>query len=373
MKKYRLLYFVSEDDYFLTHKFHQAKDALNDMKVLIVSNFNKNEKKIKSAGFDTYDIKLNRRSLNPISNLITLFKLIRISNNFKPDIIQCIALKPIILTTLASIFFNKRVKIICCVVGLGYLFINKGLISLIIKKIYFLLIKLLSKKKVKYIFQNKDDLEIFKTNGVLKISSSRIIKGSGVDLTKFRNRKTTKKYDLIFHSRVLKDKGIYELVEAIKILRKQNIFFKTLILGSPDPLNRSSLKKKDLLFWVGKKLVVWKPKVKNVLKFLHESKIAILPSYREGLPKSLLEAASCELPIISTNVTGCKEICIENYNGYLANPRDPISLSKAIKKLVFNKDLINKFGKNSRILVKKRFSNQIVSNQFKKVYKEFLK
>ena len=128
--------------------------------------------------------------------------------------------------------------------------------------------------------------------------------------------KKRKIYDLIFHSRVIRDKGIYEIIDALKILRKKNINLKTLILGDPDNKNRSTVTLDQLDVWIKKNFIMWKPKVENVIPFFQKSKISILPSYREGLPKGLLEAASCKLPLISTNVPGCREICKNNFNGF---------------------------------------------------------
>ena len=148
---------------------------------------------------------------------------------------------------------------------------------------------------------------------------------------------------------------------------------KTLFLGNPDYKNRSSITKPELKSWVRENLILWKPRVENVIPYLQRSKISILPSYREGLPKGLLEAASCSLPIISTNVPGCREVCKNNYNGFLIRTNDPKSLSESIKKLIFNKKLLKRFGLNSRSLVKKKFSSDIISKKFLDVYIEIIK
>ena len=140
------------------------------------------------------------------------------------------------------------------------------------------------------------------------------------------------------------------------------------MLGDPDPKNRSSISKNQLQIWDSKKVIIWKRKVENVVSFLNKSRVSILPSYREGLPKSLLEAASCSLPIIATNVPGCREICRNNYNGFLVPPKDSLSIADAIEKLLNDSNLIKKFGKNSRELVVKNFSDKIISNDFLKIY-----
>ena len=148
MKKYKLLYFVSEDEYFLSHKIFQAKDALkNKFDVMVVCNFTKHENKIKSEGFKTQNISIDRKSINPINNLNCLIALLKIIRTFKPNIIQCFALKPILLTSIAS-FFNKNIKVLCCVVGVGFLIINKSLFSNIVRECYFFLLKIFNMKNI---------------------------------------------------------------------------------------------------------------------------------------------------------------------------------------------------------------------------------
>ncbi len=373
MKKYKLLYFISEDEYFLSHKIFQAKDALkNKFDVMVICNFTKYENKIKSEGFKTQNINFDRGSINPLTNLNYLIKLLKIIHTFKPNIIQCFALKPILLTSMAA-FFNKKIKVLCCVVGVGSLVINNNFFSNIIRGFYFFLLKIFTMNNISYVFQNLDDAELFKKKGVIKNKNVKIIKGSGVDTNFFKKSKNKKIYDLIFHSRILKDKGIIEIIDALKKLKKKKIILSTLILGNPDPKNFSSISVEKLNSWNDSKIIIWKPRVANVLPYLQKSKIAILPSYREGLPRSLLEAASCELPLISTNVPGCKEICLDKFNGFLVNPKDSKSLAKAIKKLAFNQRLIDKFGKNGRAHIIKNFANELVSKKFSEVYQSLLK
>ena len=373
MKKCKLLYFISEDQYFLTHKINQAKDSFALMNnIMVVSNFSNYENKIKKIGFETFNLKFNRKSINPLSNLILIFNFVKVVKKFNPDFIQCIALKPILLTIIASAFLKKKIKIICCVVGMGYLFINKNFSTYLLKVLYFTLLKIFFSKRLYFIFQNKDDNFIFKRLGFSKPSNTTIIRGSGVNIKKFKPKKIKKIYDCIFHSRILKDKGIFEIIDALKLLHKKKIFPKILILGSPDPGNYASVDESLLKKWKKENLIIWKPRVSDVSTFLQQSKISILPSYREGLPKSLLEAASCALPIIASNVPGCKEICHNEYNGFLVKPKDHKDLAKAIQKLINNKTLIKKFGENSRLLVEKNFSDQKISSDFRLFFKKLM-
>ena len=226
----------------------------------------------------------------------------------------------------------------------------------------------LRKKNSIFVFQNNDDKKIFMNKNLLRNVSFKIIKGSGVNVNKFCSKKVKKIYDIIFHSRLLYDKGFNEIVEALEILRKKKIYPKTLILGDPDKSNRSSVDESIIISMARKKKFHWINKVGNVIPYLQKSKISILPSYREGLPKSLLEAASCKLPLVATDVPGCREICKNNFNGILIPKKNSKSLSKGIEKLLKNESLMLKYGENGRKLVKENFSLKAISNLFMKIY-----
>ena len=137
--------------------------------------------------------------------------------------------------------------------------------------------------------------------------------------------------------------------------------------------NRASIPENKILKWQSQKILTWKKKVINVIPYLQQSRISILPSYREGFPRGLLEAASCGLPLISTNVPGCRDICINDFNGFLVSPKDHLSLAKAIKKLIENPVKQKRFSDNSINLVKEKFMDKIISSEFLNVYKDILK
>ena len=373
MKKCKLLYLISEDEYFITHKLSQAINAQkNNFEVHVTTHFSKYRNTIKKCGFKTHSWKFDRKSINPISNLLGIFSLIKIINEVKPEIIKSFALKPILYAQILSIFFRK-IKYINCVVGLGYLFLAKNLSTKIVRKIYFLILLLTnSKKNSFFIFQNNDDLDFFLKNNLCTKSKSKIIRGSGVNTKIFKKKRIQKKFDLILHSRLIRHKGIYELVNALKILKKKKINVKVLFLGNPDPKNKTSISENIITQWESEHLLVWKKKVDNVVPFLNQSRVAILLSYREGLPKSLIEAASCSLPIITSDVPGCREICNHNYNGYLVPYNNPSEISHTIVKLLKDRKVQKKFGFNGLKLVNKYFSDEKICEQFLEVY-DFLR
>ena len=370
MRKYKLLYLVSEDRYFLSHKLPHALIAIkNGFDVILVCKVSKYRKKIESLGIKVENINFDRRSLNFFKEINIWINYIKVLIISKPDLIQSIALKPILYTCLGSLFFRK-IKKIYAVVGLGYLFINKSIKVKIIRKIIILVLRLFFSRKNNFVvFQNNDDLEYFLKEKIVQKEITTIIKGSGVNINHFTpSEKVKKKYDVIMHCRMLYDKGITELINASKILKNKGLKIKILFLGSPDINNRASVSEKQLKIWKKEKLIEWITERENVLPYLRMSKIAVLPSYKEGLPKSLLEAASCGLPIISTNVPGCKEICKHDYNGLLINAKDSNSLAKSIENLYINNEKAKKMGIKSRNLVKQNFSDEIISNKFLKLY-----
>ena len=374
MKKYKLLYFVSEDKYFLSHKIKHAIYAKkNGFDVLVVCNLTKYEQKIKQKGINILGINSLRKSINPLSQLYLIIKFLNIIKQFNPDIIQNIALKPILIGSVSAILFKKKVCVVNAFVGLGYLFINNNILTTILRSVITNILKIILKKKNFYsVFQNNDDQAFFKKKKILDMERTFVIKGSGVETNYFKPKNVKKKYDVILHSRMLRDKGIYEYIESIKIIiKKKNI--KALLLGSPDNKNYASIGEVKLEKWNSEKIVEWVPFTENVRDYLNQSKISILPSYREGLPKSLLEAASCGLPIITTKVPGCKEICVDNYNGLLVETKNAESISKAIMYLLDNKDKREIFSKNSRKLVLKNFCVRKISKEFANLYLKILK
>ena len=174
------------------------------------------------AGFKTKHIDIDRKSINPIKEFLCILKLVTIIFKFKPNIIQANALKPILYISLISNFLSKKTKIILCVVGLGYLFIKKSKKNFFIKNIYIYLMKFtLRKQNSIFVFQNNEDKAFFLKKKLLRNTSYKVIKGSGVDIEKFCSKKVKKIYDIIFHSRLLYDKGFNEIVEALNILRKK--------------------------------------------------------------------------------------------------------------------------------------------------------
>jgi len=329
---------------------------------------------IEKHGIKVLSFNFDRQNINVFKEIKKIVIFFNVLKEIKPDILQSIALKPIIYSCLSSIFFPKIIKI-HCIVGLGYLYINKGIkvfaLKYIIEKIFKFFLK---KKNHIIVFQNKDDHNFFKNKKIIKHCKAFIIPGSGVNIKEFSpDERIKKKYDLILHSRMLIDKGILELVAAFKYLKSKNFNLKLLLLGGVDHSNRATISNSKLKEFGKLEGLTWIDSKKNVINYIRQSKIGILPSYREGFPKSLLESASCGLALISCNVAGCKEISVHGHNGLNCKPKNYLELANNIRVLISDQKKIKLMGNKSRKLVIEKFSDSFVSEEFSKVYNLSLK
>ena len=242
------------------------------------------------------------------------------------------------------------------------------------KIIIFYLKFFLKFKNLYFIVQNRDDEFFFKKNFKLKNTNLRIIRGSGIDINDFKYHlgKTKKEVRLAYAGRILEDKGILCLIEAYKIAKVKHANLSLYIAGPLDEENPSSISKKYFMQITDFKDIYYLGNINNIKKYWQDSDIAVLLSRREGLPLSLLEAAAIGRPIISTDVTGSREIAINNYNAINIKEGNVLECSKAILKLSRNKTLRKKYGKNSRKLVEGDMSLEHICYKYYSLYKELI-
>ena len=314
--------------------------------------------KLENLGFKIFNWNLNRRSINPFRELISIYKLARIYSAIKPQIAHHFTIKACIYGSISAFLCNAKV-IVNSFTGLGHYFISNNLRMKFIRKISKIFIKFIfSKINSKLILQNNSDREKLLKLKITTKNKSKVIPGSGIDLNYFYPEE--KKFDkkilkLLFPSRLIKEKGILELIEACILLEKEKIPIKVYIAGKLDDGNRSSLTKKEISVLKKQKNIHLLGHIEDMRNLYKRIDIVILPSWREGLSKALLEAAAMEKAIITTNVPGCKEIVKNMKTGLLVNVNDPIQIKDSVIKLYNNSSLINKFGKSARLRVKKKF------------------
>ena len=374
MKKNKLFFIVSEDKSFLTHRLPLAISAIDaGYHVTLVSNFSKLKSKIKNTGINVININFVRSSKHPLKDLKNVFKLIFILRKEKPDIIHNVALKTILIGSIAGLF-SKKMIIINAFTGLGYVFssnqFHAKLIRFFIKPIFKLLFK---RSNYWTIFQNPDDMNLFERLGIINLNRSALIRGSGVEIDKFIQSDDLNKIPVVMlASRMLWDKGVGEFVEVAKRANKNKINAEFVLVGGVDNDNPMSIPLSTLKEWVSNGDVKWEGHSDNMPDMLASASIVCLPSYREGLPKVLLEAAAIGRPLIASNGPGCREIVRDKYNGLLVRTRDIDSLYDAVLMLVNDHEMRKIMGRNSRKLVETELSTTVINAQTTKLYRRIL-
>ena len=296
--------------------------------------------------------------------------LLKDAKRIKPDVVLHYTIKPNIYGTLAAAI--TRTPAINNVCGLGTVFLKNNLVSLVAKGLY----KLAFAFPNKVFFQNQDDLNLFAENKLIDESITDILPGSGIDLSKFHPLKKArdKKFSFLMISRLIHDKGVLEYIEAIKILRGRGVDAEFKLLGPKDPLHARGIQLDIIDGWIESNSVDYLGKTDDVKPFLAEADCVVLPSYREGTPRSLLEAASVCKPIVATDVPGCREVVVHGHNGLLCNLKDANDLAdKMMEMAAYDAERIHQMGENGRQRVLENFDESIVIDKYIGAINEILK
>lgn len=320
---------------------------------------------IEKLGCNYLPLKFSRVSINPIIELLSFFNFIKLLRDTNPDVVVCYTIKPVIYSLFAS-FFVRRPSIIPLITGLGYSFGDETLIQrltgVFIRVLYFFAFKRVSR----VMFQNPDDLSYFRKTGIIsKNVPTAIINGSGVNLEKFRRHGLPKKCVFLMVARLLRDKGVIEYCKAAQRIKKSHPEIQFRLVGGFDE-NPMSLKYQDISEWISRGVIDYRGCVVDVQKELKECRFFVLPSYREGLPRSTLEAMSVGRPIITTDVPGCRETVKNNFNGLLVPKKDVDKLHQAMQSMInlSDKEALMMAERSFR-MVRKKFDVHIVNQQMR--------
>ena len=370
-KKKKILFFVSEDWYFISHRLKLALFLLEkNYEVQLCCKNTGSIDYIKQSGIKWHQIDVNRKSLSILHFFKEAIIFSRVSRKFDPDIIHMISMRQIVVG-LFAVIFKKKKKICLTFTGMGFLFTEKTIksysIRIIIKYLLFFTSKFLN---VKAIVQNIDDREFLEKKFYLKKNKITVIKGSGIDLKHFKVKPepVNKNITLTYVGRLLKDKGIDQMIEAFILAKKEFKNLSLIIAGPLDQNNPSSLSEEEVSEIIKIKDIHYLGNVKDVRMLWNKSNIAILLSKREGLPLSLMEAAAVGRSIISTDVPGCREIAKNGVNS-ITVPFGNIQKTKdAILKLAKNKTLRSKYSKNGRKLLEQEMRQEIIFSEYLEVY-----
>ncbi len=337
--------------------------------VVVATKVNDHQEKIEGEGFRVVPLALDRRSKNPFKELVAILHIARIYRQEKPDLIHHVALKPVLYGSVAARLAGVK-QVINAFAGMGFVFIAKSGLAKTLRPLLITVFRLLLNHRSSHVvLQNQDDRDLFQQLGIGKAERTHLIKGSGVSLTNFPATEEPQGTPIAtFVGRMLWDKGVGELVEAARILNKNKTPLTIQLVGTPDPANPKSIPLETLEKWNKEGVIQWLGRRDDIAELWAKSHIAVLPSYREGLPKSLLEAASCGRPLIATDVPGCRELVNEGRNGLLVSSHDAITLAKALEKLALDPALRVQYGKQARQDVENEYSEQAVSEQIGQLY-----
>jgi glycosyltransferase involved in cell wall biosynthesis len=368
----KLIIVVNELRFFLSHRLSialAARDAGYEVHIASYSGKTSEVAQLKQERLQFHSISFYRSSIGLWQELKTLRELRKLYRKIQPDIVHHVTIKPVLYGTLAARWVGN-IQILNAISGLGYLFIAQGWKSSIRQKILLWGYRaILHSRKVWILFQNPDDQALFAQHKIIHPQHASIIKGSGVDLKQFAFSVIPKgKIQIILVARMLWDKGVGEFVESATILTQQGLDAEFLLVGSVDLGNPKSISIEQLEEWSKSGVVKWLGERADIPQLVTKSHIAVLPSYREGLPKSLIESAAIGRPIITTNVPGCREVVKEGENGFLVSVRDAKKLAEAIKKLTNNPKLLTTMGKKSRLMAEQEFSIQEVISKTLALY-----
>jgi len=370
----KLIFFITEDWHFCTHRLPLAKAAIKaGFDVILLTNVQSHGDIIRSEGIKVIPLELQRLSMNPLRELGILVRILKIYRSEKPDIVHHVAMKPVLYGSIAA-YLAGIPRVVNALAGLGYLFISENRIARVLRAcIKRLFSYFLNKNESCLILQNPDDANMLVANGIIDEKRIFLIRGSGVNVSLFVPKPETKQpIAVILPARMLRDKGVVEFVEAASILKSQGCLARFILVGSPDPENPTAISEAQLIKWQQEKLVEWWGNRSDMPEVLEQAHVVCLPSYREGLPKALLEAAACGRPIVTTDVPGCREIVRHGVNGFLVPARDSNSLAVALCKLIEDRDLRQQMGAKGREIVLNEFSEDMVVAEILAVYHKLL-
>lgn len=371
----KILYLITEDWYFCSHRLPLASSARDSgYEVVVATRVQNHGSQIQESNLILSPISMRRRSKNPLSELKTIVELIKLYRYEQPDLVHHVALKPVLYGSIAALV-TKTPVCVNAIAGLGFVFSSRNWRAKLLKPVIRLLFRiLLNRAHSSVILQNPDDCKMLVNAGILEADHVALIRGSGVDLRQFSVEAEPSGLPVVLlASRMLWDKGVGEFVAAVKRLRREGVQARFVLVGDGDRDNPASISDSQLHQWQDDGVIEWWGRRDNMPEVLAQAHIVCLPSYREGLPKVLLEAAACGRPIVTTDAPGCREIVRDGENGLLVPVCDEVALAQAIKRLIDNPKLRKQMGLQGREIVEREFSLEQVIEETLSLYRKLLK
>lgn len=373
----KILLFANTDWYLYNFRLALAK-AIRELgvDVAMVSPPGDYGPRLAKEGFRWIPLRMDRRSLNPWAEAGVISDLTSIYRRERPDLLHHFTIKSVIYGTIAGRLARVPSQV-NAVAGLGHVFTSDSSRARFLRPIIRSLFRLVLRMSPgRMILQNFDDQDLFLKNRLVTSDSIRVIRGSGVDTARFCTRtpeeRQGKGLRVLIATRLLWEKGVGEYVRAARLLKSTSPDVEFLLAGAPDDGNPSSVPRAAIASWQKEGIITALGHVEDMAALLREVDIVVLPSYREGTPRILLEAASCGLPIVATDVPGCREIVEHKVNGLLVPPKDPTALAEALRYFTAHPEEKRRMGEAGRRKVLGEFDERIVIKRTIDVYRELL-
>jgi len=372
----KILLFANTEWYLYNFRLSLAM-ALRDAghEVLLVSPPGPYGEKLQALGFRWLPAPMQRLSLNPLRELALLWWLYRLLRNEQVDLVHGFTIKCVVYGALVARLAGVPARV-SAVAGMGYVFISDSAKARLLRPLVRLLMRAaLDGRNARLILQNPDDVALFEQARLVSPQRIRLIPGSGVNCQRFVPRAAelpAGEFRVVLPARLLWDKGLAEYVQAARLLRAEGRALVFQLAGEPDAGNPASVPAATVQGWVAEGLIQWLGHVDDMPALFQSVNAVILPSYREGLPKGLIEAGACALPLVTTDVPGCREVVEDGVNGLLVPVKDAAALAAALARLQDDPDLCARLGHAARAKALAEFDERIVIARTLDVYRELL-
>ncbi len=365
----KIILFANTDWYLYNFRLALAEGLRREgHEVVLVSPPGDYGTALEKAGFRWVPFPLSRRGTNPLCDLYTIWKLYQFYKKERPDFVHNFTIKCVLYSSIAA-HMAGGCRVINSITGLGYVFVNDDLKARLLHSLVRGFYKI-ALQNTRVIFQNSDDQTLFLQQKMVSKAQTILVKGSGVDTSKFVvSPEPDGIPQVVLPARMLWDKGVGEFVAAAQIVHKQNKNVRFILTGNCDPANPAAVPLEQLQSWQREGVVEWCGWQDDMLKVYANSHIVCLPSYREGLPRSLIEASACGRPIVATDVPGCRQVVSHGENGLLVPIRNAAALADALCQLLEDAPLRKRMGLRGREIVEVEYSSDRIVSETLEIYK----
>lgn len=369
----KLIFTVTQDWYFISHRLQLALTALQQgYEVGVITSVEQNGDRIRNLGIKVFPVNFDRSGMKPHHEIHTYKQILEIYRREQPDIVHHIALKPVIYGSLAAREAGIK-AVVNMLGGLGYVFGAETLRArTLLQVIKPVLRSSFKEDNIRLIIQNAGDQKCLKDEDLISSDKVRLIRGSGVNPDDYQPVSHEVAVPLvILPARLLYDKGVSEFIEAARLLKAENVQARFILVGERDPKNPACIGVKQIEQWKTEGFVEFWGWRNDMPDIFSKAQIVCLPSYHEGLPKALLEAAASGCAMVGTNISGCREIIQHQFTGLLVPRRNILMLADALKLLISSPELRISYGTAARKRLEEKFTIKKIMTQTLKIYEEF--